>query len=74
MVTGIVRREGPADAAAYFRSERMYGRFERTVPLPTRVDARAATASFRHGLLTVRMPLAGARPAVAGRRLSVSLE
>lgn len=68
-VSGELRREGRIDEDAYFRSERLYGRFERTIPLPYRVKDAEAQASFRHGLLTVRMPLAETFKRQAGRKL-----
>ena len=37
-------------------SERMHGPFERAVTLPCQVDASAASALYRDGCLTVRMP------------------
>jgi HSP20 family protein len=39
--------------------ERAYGCFERSIPLPRHVDAERAEASFRNGVLTVRLPKAG---------------
>jgi HSP20 family protein len=33
-----------------------YGRFERTVPLPTPVDTTRARANFRNGLLDITLP------------------
>jgi HSP20 family protein len=42
----------------YFRSERSYGHFERLVPLPNRIKDDEARATFKHGVLTVRAPLA----------------
>lgn len=37
-------------------SERIHGPFERAVTLPCKVDASAASALYRDGCLTVRMP------------------
>ncbi|MEB3197983.1 MAG: Hsp20/alpha crystallin family protein [Candidatus Sericytochromatia bacterium] len=57
-LSGELRREEKINEDAYFRSERNYGRFERHVALPYRVKEGEAKASFTHGLLTVRVPLA----------------
>ncbi|NMP23706.1 Hsp20/alpha crystallin family protein [Sulfobacillus harzensis] len=38
------------------RMERYYGQFARTVPLPTPVDDTRAKASYRNGILEVRLP------------------
>lgn len=38
--------------------ERRYGHFERTITLPTPVNAEKAEASSEHGVLTIRLPKA----------------
>lgn len=53
-------------------TERRYGRFERLIQLPERVREDAARATFKHGLLTVRMPLAEA--AEAPRQVKIETE
>ncbi|HEU0006055.1 MAG TPA: Hsp20/alpha crystallin family protein [Terriglobia bacterium] len=40
----------------YFRMERSYGMFERTIPIPEGVDFDKGEASFRKGVLTVKLP------------------
>ena len=40
----------------YYRSERAYGQFRRCLGLPEGVDVDRATASFKDGVLEVRMP------------------
>ena len=40
----------------YYRSERSYGTFQRSVPLPATVDSGKADAVFRNGVLTVTLP------------------
>ncbi|TQE98480.1 MAG: Hsp20/alpha crystallin family protein [Spiribacter salinus] len=40
----------------YFLSERSYGSFLRSLPLPPGIDAEKAEAKFRNGILTVRLP------------------
>ena len=42
----------------FHRIERRYGRFRRSITLPTQVQADAIEASFEDGLLTVRVPKA----------------
>ena len=47
----------------YHRRERRFGRFSRSVQLPADLDPEHATAEYRDGLLTVRIPKAeSARP------------
>jgi HSP20 family protein len=40
----------------YYRMERAYGAFTRSVRLPVAVDGSRVTASFRNGLLTITLP------------------
>jgi HSP20 family protein len=40
----------------YHLMERAYGAFQRTVPLPRNVDSDKAEASYKNGVLTVRLP------------------
>lgn len=39
-----------------YLSERSYGSFYRTIPLPPGLDTDKAEATFRHGVLTVKLP------------------
>jgi len=43
---------------SYHRRERGTGRFERTVMLPTPINADKVEATFKDGVLTVKMPKA----------------
>jgi HSP20 family protein len=40
------------------RSERIVGKFRRSVTLPTRIDANKVSASYKDGILTVTLPKA----------------
>lgn len=42
--------------AKIYRSERSLGSFYRAIPLPTRVDAQNAKATYENGVLTIRLP------------------
>jgi HSP20 family protein len=42
----------------YYYSERSYGTFSRTIPLPVQVEAERVTASFKKGVLTITLPKA----------------
>lgn len=42
----------------YFLMERAYGRFERAIRLPARVQDDGASARYRDGVLTVKLPKA----------------
>ena len=57
------KREG------FYRVERAFGSFSRSLTLPQGVDGDAVTASFSHGVLEVRIP----KPAQAKpRRISIN--
>jgi HSP20 family protein len=40
----------------YYRMERSYGSFQRSVPLPSEVDEYKAKATFKKGVLTITLP------------------
>jgi HSP20 family protein len=40
----------------YYLSERRYGSFQRSFPVPESVDANKIEAKFVNGVLTVRLP------------------
>jgi HSP20 family protein len=44
------------DENGYILRERSFGRIERTLPLPDGMNADAAQASFKSGVLTVTIP------------------
>jgi len=41
---------------SYYRGERWYGKFERTLPLPIPVQADKVKAGYRDGVLTITLP------------------
>lgn len=45
--------------STYHMRERAYGAFRRAIPLPVSVDAEKAVASYKNGVLCVRIPKAG---------------
>jgi HSP20 family protein len=55
----------------YYRMERAYGTFVRTVRLPAAVDGSTVTAAFKNGLLTVTLPKA---PEAKGSTIPVKAE
>ena len=56
LIRGEKRLSREERRGEYFLTERTYGRFERSVPLPTGVDEHGAKASYRRGVLTVTLP------------------
>jgi HSP20 family protein len=55
-IRGEKRKEEEIKEKDYYRSERAYGSFIRTVELPTDVYADKVKASFKNGVLEVRLP------------------
>ena len=55
-IKGEKKVERQEDKKGYYLSERSYGAIHRTIPLPPGVDGEKAEASFRNGVLTVKVP------------------
>jgi len=55
-IKGEKKEEKEEKGKNYYRSERSYGSFTRTIPLPVDVDAEKAGASFKKGVLMVKLP------------------
>ena len=55
-VSGERTREAESDEAGVHRSERSYGRFQRTLSLPKPVKASDIKAAYKDGILTITMP------------------
>lgn len=55
-VKGRRHREAEVKEENYFYQECYWGKFSRSVILPQEVDADAAYASFKNGILTVHLP------------------
>ncbi|MDQ6912633.1 MAG: Hsp20/alpha crystallin family protein [Verrucomicrobiota bacterium] len=52
------RKEETANDDKNARTERILGKFRRSISLPTRVDANKVNASYKDGILTVTLPKA----------------
>ena len=55
-ISGETRREEKYSENDTYRSERYYGSFSRTVPLPAEVMPDEARAEYKDGILTVTVP------------------
>jgi len=55
-VKGEKKKEGEIKEENYYRLERSYGSFSRTVELPKEVQIEQARASFKNGVLEIRLP------------------
>jgi len=56
VIRGERKDEREEEDKGYYRSERSYGSFYRTVPLPQGINIEDATADFRNGVLEITMP------------------
>jgi HSP20 family protein len=70
-IRGERREEHEEEREGYYHSERDYGQFYRTIPLPEGVISESAQATFNNGVLEISMQ---APPAEAsrGRRLEIT--
>jgi len=57
-ISGQTRRENEFTDENAFHSERYYGSFSRTIPLPAEVKSEQAEASYKDGVLSVILPKA----------------
>ncbi len=68
-IRGEKKTETEVKEEDYYRCERSYGSFYRSVPLPSNVDADKIEASFEHGVLEVTLPKSAK---VKPKRIAVS--
>jgi HSP20 family protein len=57
-IKGEAKTEQEEKKRNYYRRELRYGAFQRTVALPIEVKGEEAKATFRHGILEVKVPKA----------------
>lgn len=54
-ISGEKKEEKEESVKGYYRMERHYGAFRRQLPLPVEVDPDRCDASFKNGILTVKL-------------------
>lgn len=57
-ISGERKHERDEKDGSAFRSERYFGKFQRSVTLPAAVDASKVAATYKDGVLTVELPKA----------------
>jgi HSP20 family protein len=57
-ISGERKHEVEKQEGQSFRSERYFGKFQRSVTLPTAVDSGKVNATYKDGVLTVELPKA----------------
>jgi HSP20 family protein len=55
-IRGEKKQEEEEKRRDYYRKERSFGSFRRTLPVPVEVDESKIHASFRKGVLTIELP------------------
>jgi HSP20 family protein len=55
-IHGVIKRSSETAENQMHRKERFAGSFQRSITLPSAVDADGTTATYRNGILEVRMP------------------
>lgn len=70
-IKGEKKQEKESKEEHYYRAERSYGAFARTVRVPSAVDGTKVTAGFKNGVLTVTLPKA---PGAKGTQIPVKAE
>ncbi|GBD99921.1 spore protein SP21 [bacterium BMS3Abin07] len=72
-IKGEKKDEKEEKGRDYYRMERSYGSFSRTIPIPVEVETEKARASFKKGLLTVTIPKT-ARAIESKRKIQINAE
>ncbi|NLM09633.1 MAG: Hsp20/alpha crystallin family protein [Clostridiaceae bacterium] len=70
-LSGQTRREKDFRDENAYHSERYYGSFSRTIPLPVEVKSEAANASYKDGILSITLPKA---ESAKGRRRKIDIQ
>lgn len=55
-ISGERRHESKQEQSEVYRSERFFGRFQRTIGLPSPVAADKVKAQYKEGVLTITLP------------------
>jgi HSP20 family protein len=56
MISGERRSETQTEEKGIFRSEFQYGKFQRMIPLPARIDNQNVNAEYKDGVLMLTLP------------------
>lgn len=55
-IKGEKKEEKEEKEKNYYRMERRYGSFQQTIPLPSEIDLKKVDATFKKGVLSVKLP------------------
>jgi len=72
-IKGEKKEEKEGKGKDYYRMERSYGSFSRTIPLPVEIETDKVEAKFKKGVLTITLPKT-ARAAAETKSIAVKVE
>jgi HSP20 family protein len=72
-IKGEKKEEKEEKEKNYYRMERRYGSFHRVIPLPVEIDTKKADATFKKGILHVKLPKA-AKAKSSAKKINVKSE
>jgi len=72
-IKGEKKEEKEEKEKNYYRMERRYGSFQRVIPLPVEIDTKKVDASFKKGILHVKLPKT-AQAKAAAKKIAVKSE
>jgi len=72
-IKGEKKEEREENGKDYYRMERSYGSFSRTIPLPVEVETDHAEASYKKGILSIKIPKS-ARAIEEKKKIAVKVE
>lgn len=68
LIAGEKREHSEEKQGSFYRAERRFGSFRRSVPLPAGVDAENVNAEYANGVVTIRL---AKTPEAATRRIPI---
>ena len=71
ILRGEKKLESTTDEKGCYRTERAFGFFRRTIPLPDGLDIDRAQASFDKGVLTISIPKSATAESSNARKLPI---
>jgi HSP20 family protein len=56
IIQGEKKYEHEEKSSNFYKKERSYGSFRRVIPLPVEIDESKAEATYKNGVITIRLP------------------
>jgi HSP20 family protein len=69
LIRGEKKSEREQKDEQFYRLERSYGSFQRSIPLPAEIDVDKAKANFKNGVLSIKLPKV--KPSQPRRKIDV---